>query len=306
VASSLDDHARTVVRELLARRVVVFLGPGVNLCGRPAELTWSASQYDWLPDDQELAAYLGDLFSYRGGNEQDLARIAQWVSLTVGTYPLYSELRRLLDRDYPPTAVHRFLASVPAASHRYPLIVTANTDDLLERALRDAGEPFDLVSYVPEGWFRHHPHEGEPVSIPLPNQYQGISIDTRTVILKLLGTVDRTDESRDSFVVTEDNYISYLTRSDVSNLIPAGILALLRSSPYVLFLGYGLRSWYRRVVLSRLWGESRLRFQSWAVQRHPDPVDRELWNFRGTELVDVGLEEYTEALHTHLSEAEHG
>ena len=61
--------------------------------------------------------------------------------------------------------------------------------------------------------------------IDIPNEYCAVAVDKRTVILKLHGAVDRvtaTDvvEPLDSFVITDDDYIDYLTRSDITNLVP--------------------------------------------------------------------------------------
>ncbi len=156
--AELGDHYRLVANEILAGRVVPFLGAGANLCGRPEEVTWRPGQFDWLPSGAELSRYLAEMFNYSGKNEDDLVRVSQYVSLTVGAYPLYYELRRLFDGDYPPTALHSFLAKLPATlrgyrpeAPPYQLIVTTNYDDVLERAFRQAGEPFDLVTYDAEG-----------------------------------------------------------------------------------------------------------------------------------------------------------
>ena len=40
------------------------------------------------------------------------------------------------------------------------------------------------------------------------------------MILKIHGAIDRLRPERDSYVITEDNYIDYLTRTDVSTLMP--------------------------------------------------------------------------------------
>jgi hypothetical protein len=298
----LDDvHFETVASEMRAGRVVPFLGAGANLCGRPEELVWRPGQFDWLPDGRELANYLAGLFHYRGKNEDDLVRVSQYVTLVVGAFPLYAELRRLLDGDYPPTVLHQFLAEVPKILRRsqdpppYQLIVTTNYDDVLERAFHEAEEPFDLVSYEAEGEFRgkfiHYAHQGEPRMILEPNRDFGIKTDNRTVILKIHGAVNRADESRDSYVITEDHYIDYLARTDVSKLFPVTLVSKLRRS-HCLFLGYSLRDWNLRVILNRIWGDEKLRSKSWAIQLNPDPLDEGLWSARSVKILDVALEEY--------------
>jgi SIR2-like domain len=310
---SLTQHYRLVAGEILAGRVVPFLGMGVNLCGRPEELTWRPGQFDWLPSGTELSHYLAQMFNYSDKNDDDLVRVSQYVSLMVGAFPLYVELRRLFDGDYPPTPLHRFLADLPAIlrahdpnAPRYQLIVTTNYDDVLERAFLEHGEPFDLVTYDAEGPFRgkftHRPHGGEPVTIHEPNTYRDLTTAKRTVILKIHGAVDRADESRDSFVITEDHYIDYLARTDVSKLFPVTLVGMLRRS-HCLFLGYSLRDWNLRVILNRIWGDDRLRAKSWAVQRSTDRLDRELWTRRDVMLLDVPLEGYVAGLHEALQES---
>src|SRR6266545_2784544 len=238
--------------------------------------------------------------------EDDLMRVAQYVTLTVGAFPLYEELRRLFNGDYPPTALHRFLAELPSIlrEHRaeappYQLIVTTNYDDVLEQAFRDADEPFDLVIYDAEGpdrgKFTHHPHDGTPRTILEPNAYYDLTTDERTVILKLGGSVDRDDETRDSFVITEDHYIDYLARTDVSKLFPVTLVRTLRRS-HCLFVGYSLQESNQRVILNRIWGEEKLRSKSWAIQRNPDPVDEGLWSRRDVQSLDVPLEDYIDGL----------
>jgi SIR2-like domain len=311
--AELSDHYRLVAREILAGRVVPFLGAGANLCGRPEEVTWRPGQFDWLPSGAELSRYLAEMFNYSGKNEDDLVRVSQYVTLTVGAFPLYVELRRLFDGDYPPTALHRFLAQLPAIlrgyrpdAPPYQLIVTTNYDDVLERAFRQEREPFDLVTYDAEGQYRgkftHRPHQAEPRTIFEPNSYYDLVTDKLSVVLKIHGAVDRDDESRDSYVITEDHYIDYLARTDVSKLFPVTLVRTLRRS-HCLFLGYSLRDWNLRVILNRIWGDETLRSKSWAIQRNPDRLDKELWNRRDVMILDVPLEAYVEGLREALGEA---
>ena len=297
---ALGRHCRSVISELRAGRVVPFLGAGANLCGRPEELTWRPGQFDWLPSGKELSNYLARMFDYEGRNEDDLLRVSQYVTLTVGAFPLYDELRRLLDGDYPPTELHRFLAGLPKilrrqrAARPYQLIVTTNYDDVLERAFYAAREPFDLVSYDAKGPYRgkftHRPHGGRPTPILEPNTYHDLNTDKRTVILKIHGAVDRDDQDRDSYVITEDHYIDYLTKTDVGQLIPAELLVKLTRSRF-LFLGYSMQDWNLRVILHRIWGQQPLSYKSWAIQKDPNEIERELWHARGVDVLDIPLEE---------------
>jgi hypothetical protein len=303
--NSLDAHYKMVVKAITDGRVVPFLGAGVNLCGRPKGLTWSRRQSEYLPSGGELAEHLAEEFYYPEDKTQDLVRISQYITVMQGSGPLYLALHDLFDGDYPPTSLHQFLATLPDALHekgyppRYQLIVTTNYDDLMERAFQAVGEPFDMVSYVAEGEHRgkflHWPPGGEPRLIERPNEYRGLSLDQRPVILKIHGAVDRLTTEWDSFVITEDHYIDYLTRTDISNLMPVTLVAKLKRSHF-LFLGYSLRDWNLRVILHRIWGEQKLSWKSWAIQLHPDPIEEEFWSNRGVDILNVRLEEYVTAL----------
>src|SRR6266540_688585 len=134
--ATIDLHCELVAREMRAGRVIPFLGAGANLCGRPEEHVWNPLRFDWLPSGKELAKYLAGLFAYQGKHPDDLLKVSQYIKLMVGAFPLYAELRKLFNGDYPPTALHEFLAEVPTILRRhldpppYQLIVTTNYDDV--------------------------------------------------------------------------------------------------------------------------------------------------------------------------------
>jgi hypothetical protein len=299
-----DAHYEAVVRGMVRGSVVPFLGAGANMPGRPENTDWEPG-CAFLPDGAELAKYLATVFSYPEDEEsKELLRISQYVDVMTGSGPLYDELHRLLDHNYRPNSLHKFLAQFPKTvrghtDRPYQLIVTTNYDDALECAFREAGEEFDLVSYIADGEhrgrFRHFRPDGKHYVIERPNRYTGVPLDKRTVILKIHGAVDRQDAELDSYVITEDHYIDYLTRTDIANLIPATIVARIRRSHF-LFLGYSLRDWNLRVILHRIWGTQALTYKSWAIQRKCDLVEQQTWSRRGVEILDVPLEDYVAKL----------
>ena len=255
----VDDHYAEVVKALLAGRLVPVLGTGANFDGG-------------IPGLDEIAAYLADCFDYQPEG-RELARVSEYVALMKGVGPLYDELHDLLDRDYDPGPVQRSLADMAqvlrerGASRQ--LIVTTNLDLALERAFADADERIDVVSYISlgrhQGQFLHVRAEGDSSVVEVPNAYAGITLDDRTVILKLLGQVDREPERRwESFAVTEDDHIDYLAQADIASLVPVTLVARLRRSHF-LFLGYPLRDWGLRVFLHRIWGREKVAYRSWAV-----------------------------------------
>ena len=246
------------------------------------------------------------------------------MSLTEGRVDLYRTLRELLIKaDGEPSSVHRFVARLPGrlrelGRERYQLVITTNYDTALERAFDAVHEPYDLVVFVATG-----EHRGRFVHVPwwdpdsrgarpitMPNEYVDLPIDEdgeleRTVIVKLHGgAADLGPEGlvalRDNFVITEDDYIGYLTQSPVESLIPLQILNKVRDSHF-LFLGYRMRDWSLRVFLQRIWGEQPLEARSWAVvDPGLDVVERELWDHFGVNVVEEPLAEFLNELESEL------
>lgn len=306
-------HFHMVANRLLAGAVVPFLGAGVNLCGRPADVDWLREHY--LPSGRELAEYLPDAVGveYPYSDRSDLLRVSQYVDVNLGSGALYDALHTVFDEDYAPTAAHRLIAELPSlirarAGGRpcfYPLNITTNYDDLLEHAFRDAGEEFDLLTYLADGAdsgkFLHSRPDGSNEVILTPNSYTELRCDARPVIAKIHGAVAREPDGHDSFVITENHYIDYLSHTDIARLIPVNVLSRMRKSNF-LFLGYSLHDWNLRVILHRLWGTEGLSYQSWAIQPKPDRLDEKAWSRRGVDLLDSMLEDYVEHLRARLYE----
>jgi hypothetical protein len=291
--------------------VVSVLGSGVNAVDRAGPWQHDAGS---LPDTAELARHLAGRFRV-GSETDDLARVSQHVSLTEGRVDLYRTLRELLIKtNGEPSSAHRFVARLPGRlrdldRERYQLVITTNYDTALERAFDAVHEPYDLAVFVATG-----EHRGRFVHVPwwdpdgrgsrpitMPNEYVDLPIDEdgaleRTVIVRLHGgSVDlgpRGPQLRDNFVITEDDYIGYLTQSPVAGLIPLQILNKIRDSHF-LFLGYRMRDWTLRVFLQRIWGEQQVEARSWAVEEPGhDVVERELWEHLGVNVVAALLPDF--------------
>jgi DNA-binding SARP family transcriptional activator len=281
--AAAEDRIKDVVETMLAGRLVPVLGADVA----------------------DLTLRLAERFEYPA-NGGALPQIAQYISVMKGSGPLYDELHALLDPDLQPTVLHRFFAALPpllrerGAPHQ--LIVTTSYDLALERAFLDAGEEFDVVSYLAagrnRGKFCHVAPDGTGTLIEVPNTYATeLSLDRRTIILKLHGQVGRSADDREweSFVVTEDDYIEYLAQSEVASVVPVALGAKLRRSHF-LFLGYTMADWNLRLLLHRLWGDQPLSYRSWAVQPEPMPIEREFWRRRDVDVLEIPLERYVTAL----------
>jgi hypothetical protein len=188
-----------LTRALAEHSLVLFLG---------ADLPRSVTG---LPSRADLARGLAQ----RHGLDTtlSLAQVAQRVSRAGSRFDFTDYLRRELDTaGKPVSAFYQRLAAF-AKDHSLPAIITTAYDDLLERALRDAGVPFDRLA------------RGSDVAFARPD---------RLVLIKLYGDV----QMPDTLVVTEDDHYGLWRDRDKEALLDE-VRSLLKKQT-VLFLGYNL------------------------------------------------------------------
>jgi hypothetical protein len=304
---------REVAKCFLSSRdhMAVILGPDINTLSPP------------LPNANELAKNLAEDYGYPHLPKEDtsgdaskpavsLPEVAQYIYATEDARELYGALQERLTIECQPGSVHTFLANLPKTikklgDHKeHPLILTTNYDTLLEKAFDDAGEPYDLAVYQASGEtptkFVHLSwQERDPFVIEKPNNYPdkrqgepGFPFHDdwelrRTLIVKVYGAVGTREPGcswdDENFVVTEDNYIDYLSGLSIEQLVPVQIRARLKDS-HCLFLGYDISDWNLRVLMKRIWS-SGIDRKSWAVQADPDDLQEQLWRQPSTAKVTL-------------------
>ena len=308
MADGPDDVFYThLARELSRGRLTPFIGAGVNLVGIDKREDFTPGMR--APSSTELASALATEYSYPGTDKDpDLLRVAQWVFSRLGSETLYEYLHSVFDHDFPSTVVHDVISSMPEIVRgqplaEYPLIITTNYDDALERAFTRRGEPFDVLTYVATqdhiGRFRHTDEAGDTQIIKSANRYRGVTLTERSAILKLHGAVRRSSDVPldDSYVVTEDDYISCLTRTDIVGFLPPAVARRMQGCHY-LFLGYSLRDWNLRAMLHRIWRDRAKQHKSWAIVSNPDQLEVESWRWREVEMYDLDLGTFAARLAT--------
>ena len=215
--------------------------------------------------------------------------MAQYYEAVRGPDPLRRRLRDIFSHEQPPTPLHEFLADVPEPL----LIVTTNCDDLMERAMRARRKPCHVVVHITDQekvlWWPHDDTEPKEVQ----TDELDLELDKVSVVYKMHGAIDRRQGMVGQYVITEDDYVEFLTRMTRGSVIPTIFADPFQSRPF-LFLGYGLYDWNLRVILNRIQEfRGRTKFRSWAIETLRKPVEQKLWNARGVDVYHgLTLEEF--------------
>jgi hypothetical protein len=307
---SLRPPYRLIDKKLREAMVVPFLGAGANIRSPGSQLEGAQ-----LPTGKQLSRQLADLISFPAEDDRDvddLSKVSSYFVETSARSVLRKELRAVFEVNSEPGAIHHYLASIDAPL----LIVTTNYDDNMERALQRVGRPYDLVVHPTDRkdydasvfWWRAGASAPEkPVA---PNKLL-IDLSKTTVVYKMHGTMHRADPQWDSYVVTEDDYVEFLSRMAGQTAVPSQFIRHFRSRHF-LFLGYGLRDWNLRVLLRSLAlapaavpdaegavvpdDASDERVKSWAIQYKPSAIESELWSARDVRIFDESIDDFAAAL----------
>ncbi len=285
--------------------VIPFLGAGVGRIGRPVPDVWEPKE-QFTPTADELAKSLAEAFEYPSEEDEpnrDLSRVAQFAEFRDGQVGVADELTIIFSHRFPPTAVHECLSQeTRLALERggklpFPVLMTTNYDDSLERAFEAAEVDHDVLIYQdrrlrPGLWLHHR----KRVSTELdPEAGDPLAPTERPVILKLHGGIDRTDPHGGSFIVSDSDYAGYV--EGVLGTLPASVgRELVRAS--LLFLGYGLNDWNLRVFLLSVWRRQQAaqKTKSWAIEQTPHNFDLLFWRQFDVDLVRADLEDWVDMM----------
>jgi len=287
-----------------AGKVIPFLGAGASRVAPPSDASSSIDQL-CPPSGSELAEHLADEAEFPLQDirdRRDLAKVSSYYVENLRRPSLKEALRRELNHDYPTGSIHQFLTE--QTSIRF--FVVTNYDRLLEDAFHRAGRPYDLIIYPADRkdiansvlWWPYNAPEPQSVA---PNELF-IDLEKTSVIYKMHGTVSRTHAKWDNFVITEEDYVEFLSRMTANTAIPATLYDYSQECCF-LFLGYSLNDWNLRVLLRNLskrtapkkpsdGGDEENDIPSWAIQFEPSELEKKLWDKRNVKIYNLKVEEF--------------
>jgi len=276
-----------LIRDGLASgRVIPFLGAGASLSCRPKDVEWKSPKDDFLPSGWELAKYLDERSGYPSDTQLDLLRVAQYYDGVAGRGGLDDELHAIFSRNYQPGDLHHYLAEFAN-----PLIVTTNYDTLLEEAFSSKGRPYNVVVYKMATPLAYVKRAGAVEWESVDPQRLTLDLAGAATIFKMHGSSIPGAPEEDSYVITEDDYVDFLSRMSGQTAVPAIFGEPFRRSHF-LFLGYGLRDWNLRVILHKIWKDWPRKYASWAIQERADPLERKFWSKRNLEIFEMSIADF--------------
>jgi len=274
-----------ILDEVRSGNVISFLGSAAS------RLTSGDAAPEIVPSGAQLADMLADASNFPSADEHDrsdLAKVSSYYADGSSRGALRRKLRSVfVGGTYRCNDLHRFLARI-ANNH---LIVTTNYDTLLEQAFLEIGKPYDLVVYPADNqefangvlWWSHGASDPKKLK---PNQLDIADLGKSNLIYKIHGSVNKEAQQWDSFVITEEDYVKFLSR--MNNAVPAAFREYFSKRAF-LFLGYSLRDWNMRVLLKEV---SVSDITSWAILYQPTAFERKLWERRKVDIFDLKLEEF--------------
>jgi hypothetical protein len=283
---------------LRLRKVIPFLGAAASRVG------YTAGNTGFLPSGMELAEILATAGGFPWKEKKDLTDLAMVSSYYVDVSPdrdiLRSKLRSIFSADaYKCNALHQLLAKVADGI----MIVTTNYDTLIEQAFRDAKKPYDLYAYPADNaeyknallWWQHGRSEPEKLK---PNDLDVEQLEGRNVIYKIHGSVRAESEKWDGFVITEEDYIDFLSRmnSRTNTAVPPAFKTYFSERSF-LFLGYGLKDWNLRVLLKQI----GLKKRSSAILYSPSEIEEKMWFKRNVQIYNLTLEEFVAGMENEIN-----
>jgi hypothetical protein len=243
---------------------------------------------------------------------ENLMLVSSWVEHRLGDRSHIDDKLReyLADKALPCNDLHDLLARI--AQQKPMAIITTNYDDLIELALRNRKVPFDLFVVAidrpategrPQGALLFRPAEEDELK-PVTAEQELLDLEMegreirlkRSVLFKMHGHIDRRRGSDDTFVITEEDYVSFLGRmGSGESVIPAQLVTMMQQRT-LLLLGYSLRDWNFRVLLDRMKNSSLQPRRSYAVCYDIDQAESDLWDARNVAVFEADLNKFVPRL----------
>lgn len=290
--------------ELLLGKAIPFLGAGASrLAPAPSSAAGISpvAPHVLLPSGSQLAQDLAGEAGFpsdANGERSDLAKVSSYYVDGSNRDARRLKLRRVFtNANYQANQLHTLLAEIANGEQLEggSMFVTTNYDNLLETAFINANKPYDLIVYPADNknfangllWWENGAVKPKPLK---PNELDVDDFKRKNIIYKMHGSVHPDSDEWDGFVITEEDYINFLSR--MKSAVPGAFRTYFKSREF-LYLGYGLQDWNFRVLLREVSSKDRV---SWAIKFEPTQFERKVWVRRNVDVFDLKLEDFVEGM----------
>jgi SIR2-like protein len=262
--TDIDDVAMGDIAEAVKEgKCILFLGAGAHV-PPPPESRFVYAEDERPPLGRTLSERLAERVNLAAAHPNEslanLQRTSLFFETMRGRRQLVSELRDAIHVGKKPSPALCALAELG-----FPLMVTTNFDQLLERALTEAGREPIVSVYSPDS-----------------NQTTDDLLDDPTAdrpfVFKIHGDIGHPE----SIVITDEDYIQFVLRmADQSPYYPVpGIFRYHFVRWTTLFLGYSLIDYNLRLLFKTLrWKIDPANIpDTYSVDRYPDPLIFDVWH----------------------------
>jgi hypothetical protein len=179
-----------------------------------------------------------------------LTEVSQYYQMENGRFGLESFVESFYEkRQHAVSKIHQNLAGIP-----FYFTVTASPDKLFANALTENGKPPQISVYN----FKGSKSDTDPVT----------GTEENPLLFYLYGSADEPE----SLVITENDLLDFLISviSKAPGLPPSITSELYAEDKNFLFLGFGFKHWYLRMLLHVLAGNSHKQSRSFALELMPE------------------------------------
>lgn len=286
-----------------------------------------AKSEPYPPSAKVLANALATSSNYQALEwPRPLLPVSSYYQFTFDRRKLWDSLQAIFENKSSPTKTHELVARAArwhqnSAPYGEYLIITTNYDRLMELALDQLGVAYCVLtvdrddyrvdarfSHSMQGWLGlgdqdYRDFVAQNQMRPSPELFSFSSHPKPVVMLfKIHGCLYPERNGSDSIVLSDEDYIDYLSHSGGNGLIPAALLPVMENTGF-LFLGYSFRDWnirgiYKTLVKKR---HSRRSVRDYAVSLHCSHYESAFFQHSAIHILETELMTFQDQIRRNVS-----
>jgi len=288
-----ESFYKTLAELLYHGEIIFFLG-SESLLSNPS-LFLSDKVAERLAEGSDYGTF--------GNIRNSLPMISQYVEMTKTRNSLLRTINEIIGQECVGLQPHPF-ADLLSRLKSPALIISSSYENGLETALQHRNMKFAVIPH-------HFPSEGQLIVMKRQGNTMTQELCTAdsiremklfengySVIYKICGSLNLCNPGQtDPMMITEKDFFTFLKRK-----IPDYLIGLF-SQKNLLFMGYNLREWYDRLIVSAVLDNIQSRSGLfYAVRTNPEPFETAFWRRYNVQLHEIETDNFIACLSEKLEE----